>query len=704
MEVDSRRSLTRLFGATVFLGAVLLFQLELIVAKTLLPWFGGSPAVWTRCLVFFQVVLLAAYLYTHLLIIHFPVRRQVALHAALLALSLTLLVVRAIVWPSPLTPGSSRNAVYAGDPTASLFVLLFSFVGLPLFFLAATAPLLQAWFIKAGTGTSPYRLYGLSNAGSMAGLLSYPLLVEPFLSIPVQGFVWSSTYLLYAAGILACAAPLWSRSMSMGVHGGAGSAKATKTGHRSILLWAALAAAPTALLLATTNHMCQDTGVVPLLWVLPLSLYLGSFILCFHSDQLPRRWLFPSLFALSIGGAVIVLFIGLDSPLLVQIGVDASMLFTGCMTLHAELARSRPGPSQLTMYYLSVAVGGAAGGLCVALVAPHVFPDFWEYHLGLVSAFGVFLLALVADSTSMLRTRPIMAGVPLGLFLTGIGVALIVQSTRLDPDTRYRERNFYGVLRVTGKAAEHYVELDNGRVMHGFQYEEPEYAGLPTSYYSEESGIGLAIAYHPRRDDGLRIGVVGLGVGTIASYCGARDTICFYEINPAVQGLSQGQHPFFTYVRDCAGTVEIKSGDARLVMEEELRMHEQAPLDLLAIDAFSGDAIPVHLLTKEAFDIYLGRLRDDSGIIAVNITNRYLNLIPVIRGVAQAEGLSSALIQAKEDDDGGLDSDWIVLSRSPSFFTHGPVAEALTPWDSVDAGGIRCWTDDFSNLLEVLKK
>ncbi len=705
MDLNMRERLKHLFAPTIFLGAFLLFELELIIGKKLLPWFGGVPSVWTTCLVFFQVVLLGAYVYAHLLVTRLTIKRQMTVHFLLLAFSVVLMGVLAVQWPSPITPGADWKPASGRDPTVQLLVLLTASVGLPFFVLATTAPLLQSWFVAARPGKSPWWLYALSNAGSILGLLSFPFVVEPILPLRMQSMVWSGANLVYAVGLAACmfAARGLSTSASSGHLGVNSEVETSSPGYRDKLLWTGLAAGASCLLVSTTNHMCQDTAVVPLLWVLPLSLYLASFIICFGSEALYQRWLFPPLFAASLICAVVVLFMGEDAPLLVQIGVDAVVLFTGSMVCHGELSRAKPGTRHLTSFYLTVATGGALGSVCVAIVSPHVFAGFWEFHIVLFLASALFLIALIRDRSSFLYKKPILIGFTLGLFIAGLGVALAVEATQLNPDTRFMTRNFYGALRVVENHEEHYLELDHGRIEMGCQYEQPERSRLPVSYYTKASGVGLAISNHPRREVGLRIGVVGLGVGTIAAYCGARDTICFYEINPAVIDLSRGSYPFFTYLKDCPGHVQVKLGDARLVMEQEIMEHQEQRYDILVVDAFTGDGIPVHLLTKEAFGVYLAHLRDADGIVAVHISNEYVNLIPVVEGYARGEGLSSVLISAEDNTEGQDATDWFLLSRSPAVLHCQPIVAAATPWDSVFVKGIHPWTDDYSNLMQVLR-
>ena len=692
-----------LYAVTVFLGAFLLFQVELIVGKELLPWFGGAPSVWTTCMVFFQVLLLAGYALAHLIATRLPNRRQALLHSGLAAIALILLAFLAVRWPSPITPGPSWKPEGGGEPLIELVVLLAISVGIPFLVLSATGPLVQQWSIVARPGKSPYRLYALSNAGSLLALIAYPSLVEPLMGLKDQGYVWGGLYLLFVLGVFGCARLLMASAPVGTPAPAAGAERPPAPPLLDRLLWGGLAGAASALLLATTNHMCQDTAVIPLLWVLPLSLYLLTFILCFTYERAYIRWLFPPLFALAFALTVYVLYQDLSAPLSLQIASDAAVLVAGCMVCHGELVRARPSAEHLTGFYLAVAAGGAAGGLAVAVAAPRLFNGFWEFHISLVAVGSLFLCAVIRDSRSFLRKSPVLIGAGLAvLVITGGGV-LLQQASGSIGKTMYTTRNFYGLLRVQEDSAGTYVKLLHGRIAHGFQYIDSALALLPTSYYSRQSGVGLAIGNHPDRDRGLRIGDVGMGTATLAAYVRDIDTIRFYEINPAVPRLSAGPSPYFRYLSRCPGHVEVAMGDARLSMERELAEGESQRFDILALDAFSSDAIPVHLLTEEAFDIFLRHLRVPDGILAVHISNRYLDLVPVVHGYAERRGLPSIMISADEDDQGGWTSDWILICRSDSLLTAAPLASAATPWDSTSYRVIRPWTDQYSNLLSVLR-
>lgn len=693
------------YGLTIFLSALLLFQAELIIGKELLPWFGGIPSVWTTCLLFFQLVLLAGYTYAHFVVKRFSTRRQVLVHLAVLGIAVAVLAIQWALWPSPITPDAGWKPAGGDEPTIRLLALLAVSVGIPFFVLSTTGPLLQGWFASVYPTNSPYRLYALSNVGSLLGLLLYPILVEPLLPIRGQAIVWSLTYLLFALGVIMSANRLRSvASVRLKSQVENDRTPTQSTPHpMDVLLWTGLAAAASALLLSTTNHMCQDVATIPLLWILPLSLYLVTFVLCFEFEILYRRWLFPPLFGAALVWALSILFSDLTFSLLLQIAADAAVLFTGCMVCHGELSRAKPAKEHLTIFYLAIASGGALGAIAVAIVAPNLFDGFWEFQLSIFITGTLFLLAVLRDRTSFFYKKSFLAGSTFGLVLVILQWFLFKQALEQTSETRFMKRNFYGVLRIEEDAGAHSLKLRHGRITHGFQYLDSIKARFPTTYFSKGSGVGLAIENHPRRKEGLRIGVVGLGVGTIATYAHQKDTVRFYEINPAVYELSRGPKPFFTYLKNCEGTAEVVLGDARLTLEEELRRGKNQGFDILAIDAFLSDAIPVHLLTREAFEVYLRHMRSPESVIAIHISNRHLNLKPVVRGLADNAGLASSVISAAEDDEGGWLSEWVLISRSESVLRLKPLADATTPWDSTGTKKTSRWTDDYSDIISLLK-
>ncbi len=677
-----------LYAATIFVSAFLLFLVQPVMAKQILPWFGGSATVWTTCLVFFQTALLAGYAYSDVTVRRLTPRAGVRLHALLLLASLALL---------PIIPGVQWKPGGAENPSWLILGMLAATIGLPYFLLSTTSPLVQAWFARARPGASPYRLFALSNFASMLALVGYPFLLEPWAPTREQAIGWSFGYALF---VLLCAAAGW-RSLRQHttptVHAladdapvGAGTdrGEAPPTLARQ-LLWCTLSATGSLLLLAVSNHITQNIAAVPLLWILPLALYLLTFILCFDGSGWYRREIFLSMLAAALG----VMAWTLADPKLtheleIQVGVFSGGLFIACMFCHGELTRLKPAPRYLTRFYLMISVGGAVGSVLVGIVAPLVLPAYFELAAGLILC-SLLLLWQVR------REAPVY-GV-LGLVGTAVAVGCAIWGvTAFYANAIVASRNFYGVLRVQelgDNDANRRRSLVHGTILHGTQYLGPEVRQRATTYYTATSGIGrLLESMHPRMDP-IRVGVIGLGTGTLAIYGSKGDVYRFYEINPDVIEVAQRD---FTFLSDSDATIELALGDARLSLERE----PAQSLDVLAIDAFSSDAIPVHLITSEAVGIYRRHLKP-GGVIAFHVTNRFLNLIPVVEALAQAHGL-----QVMHLPDGGLDamatrSDWVLLTTDvrllarPELAGHAQEIVARRDW--------RLWTDAFNNLVQVLK-
>jgi len=684
-----------LWASTIFLSAFLLFQVQPLVGKYLLPWFGGGPGVWTACLLFFQTVLLAGYAYAHLIRTYLPRRGQVLVHLAVLVVAAVLL---------PIAPSAAwKPEAAVGDPTGRILLLLATSVGLPYFALAATSPLVQAWFGARHPGRSPYRLYALSNAGSLGALVTYPFLVEPALRLGTQATVWSAGFVGFAALCAGCGVALWRAKVAAETpaarpaHGG-GVAEAAP-GVRGWLLWLALPACGSVMLLAVTNQMCADVAVVPFLWILPLGLYLLSFVLCFRSDRAYPRPLFWVLLPLAAAVILWLLYENIQASILWQIVGYSAGLFVVCMVCHGELARLKPGPRRLTSFYLAIAAGGAMGGLLVALVAPRIFRGYFELHVGLWACLVLAMLAVRWDR----GRRP--AWWPQGSRLFWFGGAAVLAAVTLSLGVQvYADlagavevsRNFYGVLRVEegegGTPGGRLRLLRHGRILHGTQFMAGPWYDRPTLYYGERTGVGLAIGRH-RRDAPRRVGVVGLGVGTLAAYGRPGDVYRFYEINPDVERLARTR---FTFLADSSARCEVVPGDARLSLQRE----PPQAFDVLVLDAFTGDAVPVHLLTEQAFAIYLGHLAD-GGVLAVHVSNRYLNLGPVVLAAADRFGLSRATVVT--DDRAGpsaADATWILLARDPKVLEDETIRAAALP---AEPTARRLWTDDYADLFHVLR-
>jgi hypothetical protein len=690
------------FGIAVFLGAFLLFQVQLILAKRLLPWFGGAPAVWTTCMLFFQVALLLGYAYAHALARAAP-RRQRDAHLALLAAALLLLAARAAAWPSPLTPGEEWKPDPAASPVPLILALLAASAGLPYLVLAATGPLVQSWLARIRPGASPYRLFALSNLGSLLGLLSYPFVVEPWLSVVAQGWLWTLGFLSYALAVGSCAFALGPPAESPRVEAPAASAPPALIDH---ILWFGLAAVASTLLLAVTSALCQDVAVVPFLWMLPLALYLLSFVLCFEYERLYRRAVWLAAGAVAGPACAYALFRGTDLAIRGQVATFAGALFIYCMACHGELAQGKPRPAHLTSFYLTVAAGGAAGGVFTGFLAPVLFLGYWELNLALVGGPVLLVAVLLLDPDSWLnrgtatRVWAFRIGAYVGLAgLAGALGAQVISNLRGAGEVR---RGFFGVIAVAlenrGDPDER-RKLRHGRITHGLQFTSAARRREPTTYYGPKSGAGLVLRRHPRRLAGqpLRVGLVGLGAGTLAAYAQTGDVFRAYEINRDVLRLSTGPDPAFTFLRDAPAEITTILGDARLALERE----PPQELDVLALDAFSSDAIPVHLLTREAFALYLRHLRGPDGVVVVHVSNKYLDLKPVVRGLAGAFGLRAVLVDSRAS--GAVwSSDWVIVVRHDALLRDPEVDAAALPL-AVNEPGLPLWTDDYSNLLSVLK-
>jgi protein-L-isoaspartate O-methyltransferase len=681
------------FAFAIFLSAFLLFQIQPLIGKFILPWFGGSPSVWTTCMLFFQAALFCGYAYAHLLNRWLVPTRQAIIHGALLVLALCLLHV---------APDSSLKPVGADSPVSRILLLLAKTVGLPYFALSATGPLLQAWFSRVYPKRSPYRLYALSNTGSLLALVSYPFVFEPAFAAQTQARLWSWSFAVF---VLVCALVALSVTRLASDRDEPVSAASAQESERERLTWprrlrwVGLAACASLMLLAGTNHICTDVAVIPFLWVVPLALYLLSFIVTFDHGS----WYRPRAYASAT--LALVLAVGCLDPLQdllgelhLRIGFGASLalyfsaLFSICMTCHGELARSRPAPAHLTEFYLLISAGGALGGCFVSLLAPLLFSSFLEWTLGLCASLLLSFSVLYQGVAP--RSRTVKWGLA-GVATTLVGAIALSQADTGDDTLLEAARNFYGVVAVydvdPGEPA-HHLSLTHGIVVHGRQFVAPEKRSQPIAYYSEAAGVGRAIRLLQSRPE-LRIGAVGLGVGTLAAYARAHDSIRFYEINPNVERLAKR---YFSFLHDSRGQIETLIGDARLSLEREAARN----FDLLVLDAFSGDAVPAHLVTREAFAVYLRHLRPD-GILAVNITNRQLDLAPVILGVAAHYGLKPVRVYTEGDEERLLyRADWMLLARSEEL--HDAIAPAPPPAEAV-VRAPRMWTDHYSDLFGILR-
>jgi len=678
-----------LYAATIFISAFLLFLVQPVVARQILPWFGGSAAVWATCLVFFQTALLAGYAYCDLTARRMQPRAQVKLHIALLVVSLAVLpIIPAAHWK----PGGDENPLWL------ILGMLVGTIGLPYFLLSTTSPLVQLWFARARPGMSPYRLFALSNLASMLALIGYPVLFEPLAPTRMQALGWSLGYALF---VVLCAVAGWTSLRGLRppvivtrpdhADPSAGDAVAEEpppTASRQ-LLWCTLAATASLLLLAVSNHITQNIASVPLLWIAPLAIYLLTFILCFDSTRWYRR---RTLLAMTAAGLGVMAWTLADPDLTheleIQIGVFCAGLFLACMFCHGELVRLKPAPRHLTRFYLMISLGGAAGSVLVGLVAPLVLPAYFELAAGLVLCALLLLWQVRRD----VLIFPALAAAAT-LATLGFGAWGVVE---FYDTTIVTARNFYGVLRVQEFRADSVNDrrsLIHGTIMHGTQYLSPDMRSRTTSYYTPTSGIGrLLESLHPRTEP-LRVGVIGLGTGTLAAYGSKGDVYRFYEINPEVITIARRD---FTFLGDSEATIETALGDARLKLEREPAQR----FDVLAVDAFSSDSIPLHLITSEAVAIYKRHLAP-GGVIAFHVTNRFLDLIPVVEALAGANGLEIIHIGDDGEGAGAARSEWLLLSEDAALLARPELAEFAQPIAA--RRDRRLWTDDYSNLIQVLK-
>jgi hypothetical protein len=680
-----------IFYPVIFLSAFLLFLVQPLIAKQILPWFGGSSAVWTTCMVFFQTVLLIGYSYADWLPRQFNLKKQALVHAVILLLSILSLPILANVRWQP--QGTEA-------PILQILLLLVATVGLPYALLSTTSPLLQSWFSARYPGRDPYRLFAVSNTASLLALCGYPFVVEPLLGLREQAWAWSGLYAVFVLALCALAftqrkaeaAEVVSETVAEPVQPLLG---------KTYLKWMALSASGSILLLAVSNHITQNIAGVPLLWLVPLSIYLITFILTFDG----RGWYWRSYYffllfvALGLMGWLLI-----DGDrrfdLMLHAGIFSLGLFICCMYCHGELVLSKPQPAHLTRFYTAISLGGALGAVCVGLLAPLLLTGYYETGIALV-----ILAALSYVGAKALHPQAWMLSA-VAVVATSIVLGYEVH-TEWD-HTIDMKRNFYGVLKVkeygTEKEGNLQRRMIHGAIMHGEQYMDDRWRTSTTSYYTETSGVGLALEERQKAlGKNLRVGMVGLGTGTIASYGKMGDVYRFYEIDPAVVVATD---KYFRYLKDSQAKIDIVMGDARLSLAKE----PPQAYDVLAIDAFSGDSIPAHLLTKEAIAIYRRHLAKD-GILAIHVSNRFLDLPPVVDILAKDAAMYMVTIydnKATEVDgktptnnDGNpfkASSSWVLLSETPE-----PLAALQDRSEPLPIKPWRMWTDDYHNLVQVLR-
>jgi hypothetical protein len=693
-----------MFALSIFLASFLLFQIQPLIGKFILPWFGGTTGVWSASLLFFQVLLTCGYAYAHWLSKRFRPKEQGAIHLVVLFLAILVVGWQANRWGVPILPVDSWRPDAVRQPFVWVLMVLTLAVGAPFFLLSTNSTLMQAWFKQDNPEGNPYGLYALSNAGSLVGLLAYPVLVEPNLPLRQQAYYWVIGFAFFVgvAGFQAVRMLRQPTKLRLEPETGGEDEVGCRPGWRDYAIWVVLSALASGLLLATTSKITQEVASIPFLWILPLSVYLFSFILAFSSGRWYPRWFFFSLLALA-SAAYLWFIIASRIGYLSQLAIYLVLLFACTMLCLGELYRRRPDPVYLTVFYLWISIGGAVGGLIVNLLVPILFKNFWEFQVGLgivwVLVFGYLLKNRLPVHYYLYRGLTAVAAIGTCLVFG----SLYLQANTFTEDAVRSLRNFYGALSIKEKSPEsaedHRFVLTHGVTIHGYQFTQPEKRDLPTAYYVEDSGVGVAFRYHPARPSPLKVGMIGLGVGVLATYGDKGDIFRFYEINPAVIEIAKA--PPFSYLSDSQAKITIISGDGRISLENELEQSGSNQFDLIVLDAFNSDSIPTHLLTVEAVRLYQEHLAED-GILAFHISNQFVDLRPVVWKLAETTGFDAIMVFHKGGDVRTKNSRWILLTQSQEFLSNPQVIRRRDSI-SIDWEPVPLWTDDYSNVFQTLK-
>jgi len=657
---------------TIFLGAFLLFFVQPMIARHLLPTFGGAASVWIVCLLFFQTSLLLGYCYAHLLRIYCSPKRQILIHCGLVAISLAWTW---FFWNSP------RLSPELDSPLVRLMFQLGSTIGLPFVLLAGTSPLVQHWY---GLGSKqPYRLYALSNLGSLLALLIYPFLIEPHWGNTEQFHGWFAGLVLYLGMCLFILKQYFSFSERQAA------AKVFHANSRDRIYWTALSACGAIMLVSSSSVLTREVGPVPLLWILPLAVYLLTFIICFDRPEWYQRRIFFPLFA---GSAAALMILNNSAlPFSTKMAIHLSVLFSTCMVCHGEMMKLRPHSDQLTEFYLFLSLGGVGGAVFVNLISPAFFSDYYEYQIGILLSL---LLASHVAIASMARFAKRLHALSLAFAVVLIGLYLNTEAEEGHIIKLAAYRSFYGLLEVyevepNTRGAHRKLYSDD--IEHGSQLVDDEFRHIPITYFSEQSGAGKAFRNYQQPN--RQVGVIGLGAGTLAAYGNPGDVFRFYEINPDSLEVA---NRYFTYLSDSKAEVKVILGDARLSLEEDLASGQR--FDVLVIDAFNGDAIPSHLITVEAWDLYWKLLNED-GILMIHSSNDYLDLIPVVQHHNQRIN-RRRLVQVVSEDDDGWDinaANWLLETGNRRFLSE--IEQHAQP-PQTDKSPVQ-WTDEKSSVLEL---
>jgi len=668
-----------LYFLTIFLSALLLFLVQPMIAKIILPSFGGGAAVWTTCMLFFQCLLLGGYCYAHGLITFLKPKKQFLTHGLLLSVALLV------------TPISLDLISISDSPQLSILLILLMTIGLPYFVLSANAPLIQRWFAYEHQQLSPYKLYALSNIGSLIGLLLYPFVVEPFFTLDAQLMLWSGGYWLFVLCCLLLIGHLTLKSEKL-TNNFVTHLKNFTTAR--MVLWILLSSIGVIALLSVTSSMSQNISSIPFLWLLPLVLYLISFIICFANEAWISRKLWYAALVMSLPITFLLYFFSSLFPLVVQLLLYSFVLFSVCMVCHGELVRLKPEKENLTAYYLAMSVGGVVGGVFVSLIAPTLFDQFIEFPL---VVWGCFVVGAVLSwhSLQFLRTKILWCALSIALFFGGLFVFVNSLYQQYDIATG---RNFYGQLAVKDIKINNLNErrLVDGTTSHGTQSLDSKLSKTPLSYYRVNTGVAVAIKALQQRES-LNVSIIGLGAGTLAAYGRTNDNYHFLELNPMV---SEFAHQYFTYIENSNAEIKVSIGDGRQLLSNN-QLFSDDDLDLLVVDAFSSDAIPTHLLTTQAMKLYKQRIKHD-GIIALHISNSHLDLVPLVYGLAQRSGLNAVFVLTSADAKEKNMTQWVLLAEDESVLNNMAIEDVRTRWPNSIKSPV-VWTDDYSNLLSILK-
>lgn len=682
-----------LFLITIFISSYLLFAVQPMVAKIILPNFGGGSAVWTACMLFYQSFLLFGYLYSYGLSRLSSIRHQALIHGVVVVTGALLM---------PVTPDALITSTGTLGPFADIFILSMIGIGVPYFVLATTSPLIQYWMSHSAEKKSTYRLYSVSNIAALLALFSYPLVIEYSFSLQLQTFLWSMVYLVFSVGIALCV---------YGMFKGKGTSEVPATTYSNTsdanlgigtkVAWFLLAATGVILLVSTTNNITVNIPPIPFLWILPLAIYLLTYIVVFFDERFYGQWYWKLLFSAVTLVAVFLFFIGTHFSVITQLILYLIVLLVGCMICHGELAKSKPDRQHLTLFYLILAAGGAAGSLFASVIATQFFTQYYEFIVGIGLVYG---LSLYMDFEKR-RNRVVKAALVNRMILTSAFGAAVFFGLFFFLKAQFNQynvaetRNFYGTLQVKDIETSQGMErrLIDGYTSHGTQSLEFDGKPLPLSYYRKSTGIGKTLKALNAKPS-KKIGVIGLGTGALAYYGQPDDDMVFYELNPSVEAFAKS---YFDFLPNAKANIGVKLGDARVTLEKEWQDSGSAEFDILVVDAFSSDAIPTHLITKEALRLYLQHLVPD-GVLAFHISNSYLDLKPVLKQHESELGLQALYFSTLPKGAQEHGAEWVVLTNNEDYLRHSDIREfgqalgQVTP-ESVD------WSDNYSSLLSVLK-